>query len=203
MRASLFVLAALAVQASAGCSQLGDQAGTTEARAQFAKCAAENKATRESQMLSARLWIGDGTDTVAKLLDPNPLTPLERDALVQVHNRAMQCRQIIIAHADQNAAWKSPFFQDYMQRSDEIFDKLASGALAVGVANKLSIESDRKLESDLPSGRGGVRPEEAKREQAIDAMLEESTQIAAQPQPRMTTSNCAWSGNALSCPRLR
>ena len=35
--------------------------------------------------------------------------------------------------------------------SDEIFYKLTSGALPVGLANKLSIEIDRKLQVDLSS----------------------------------------------------
>jgi hypothetical protein len=147
--------------------------------------------------------MGDASDTISKLLDPNPLTPLERDALVQLHGRALQCRQIIVSHGDQDVAWRSPYFQEYIQRSDEIFYKLAAGTLPVGQANKLSIASDRTLQTDLPSGHLGIRPDEAKREQAIDAMLEQSNQIAALPQPRMTATNCAWSGNSVNCTSLR
>jgi hypothetical protein len=95
--------------------------------------------------------------------------------------------------------------------SDEIFYKLTSGALPVGLANKLSIEIDRKLQVDLSSayydnvGRvDGIRIAEAKRERATDALLEQSDQIAAsQPQPRSPATNCAWSGNTLNCTTLR
>lgn len=211
MRACLLLLAAFAVPAVTGCAQLGTQEAAKQARASFAKCGAENRASPEGQMISGRLLMGDGTDTAAKLLDPYPLTPAEQAALVQLHNKAAQCRQIIIAHADQYAAWQSPFLQEYVQRSDEIFNKLASGELPVGLANKLSIESDRKLQADLANGRvdtgghiDGVRTEDAKRAQAADALLEQSDQIAAsQPAPRMPTTYCSWLGNTLNCASLR
>ncbi|HML06689.1 MAG TPA: hypothetical protein VK430_00975 [Xanthobacteraceae bacterium] len=205
MRVVLSLLVACAVHALAGCAQIAAQDAATKAAAKFAQCGAENRTTQQSQMLSGRLWTGGENDTVAKLLDPNPLTPAERDALVQVHHRAVQCRQIIIAHADQYAAWQVPFFQDYAQRADAIYDRLASGELSVGLANKLSIENDRKLEADLASGHAyGVRTEEVERQRKTDAMLEESSQIAAaQSQPRMGAANCAWLGNTLDCTRMR
>jgi len=162
-------------------------------------------------MIAGRLWMGDGTDTAAKLLDPYPLTPAERAALVQVHAKAVQCRDIIMARVDKNDVGQSAYLQDYVQRSDEIFNKLATGEIPVGMANKLSIESDRKLETALPSGRlnddghaAGVRAEDAKREQATEALLEQSRQIAAaQPEPRMPTTYCNWLGNTLNCASLR
>lgn len=211
MRASLFLLVAFVVPALTGCTQLMTQEGPAETRAKLAKCAAENRATPEGQTIAGRLWIGDGTDTATKLLDPYPLTPAERSALVQLHNSAVQCRQTVTAHADQSAAWQSAYLQEYIQRSDEIFYKLTSGALPVGLANKLSIESDRKLQVDLSSayydnvGRvDGIRIAEAKRERATDALLEQSDRIAAsQPQPRSPATNCAWSGNTLNCTTLR
>jgi len=212
MRAVAFLLAAFAVHALTGCSQLATQQAASEARARFAKCGAENRATPEGHVIAERLWMGDGTDSAAKLLDPYPLTPTERAALVQLHSRAVQCRQIIIAHADQTAAWQSPYLQEYVERSDQVFDKLASGELPVGLANKLSIESDRKLQDDLSSGHviadggrvEGVRIEQAKREQSADALLEQSNQIAAsQPGPRMPTTYCSWLGNTLNCASLR
>jgi hypothetical protein len=75
MRASLFLLAAFVVPALTGCTQLMTQEGPAETRAKLAKCAAENRATPEGQTIAWCLWIGDGTDTAAKLLDPYPLTP--------------------------------------------------------------------------------------------------------------------------------
>jgi hypothetical protein len=57
----------------------------------------------EGQSIYKRIWRGDGTDTADKLSDPNPLTPAERNALVQVHNRAVQCRQFLDAYDSQYA----------------------------------------------------------------------------------------------------
>lgn len=204
MRASLFLvlLAVMAAHALTGCSQFAwQQDGSANARAQFKKCAAENRITPEGQMLAGRLWMEDGTDTVTKLLDVNPLTPVERDALVQLHNRAMQCRQIMIANAVQHAAWQSQFFQDYTQRSDELFYKLANGQLPVGLANRLTIESDRKLMLDLANGQvQGIRPEEAKRQQATDSIIEAANRIiASQPNSALTATTCTWLGNTLYC----
>lgn len=211
MRASLFFLAAFAVHALTGCAQLITPKGPAEVRAKLAKCVAENRTTPEGQTIAGRLWIGDGSDTAAKLLDSYPLTPAERGAFVQLHDRTAQCRQTVIAHADQSAPRQSGYLQEYIQRSDAIFYKLASGELPVGLANKLSIESDRKFQLDLSSayydnvGRlDGVRIAEAKRERATDALLEQSNQIAAsQPPPRMPTTNCTWPGNTLNCTTLR
>ncbi len=210
MRAFSFLPAAFALLALTGCTQFATDNAATEARAKFAKCGAENRVTTEGKIIAGRLWMGDGTDTAAKLLDPYPLTPAERSALVQLHSRAVQCRQIIIAHADQYAAWQSPILQGYAQRSDEVFNKLASGEIPVGLANKLSIESDRKLQDELASGRAasghveGVRTDQVRREQATDAVLAQSNQIAAaQPAPRMPTTYCSWLGNTLNCASLR
>jgi hypothetical protein len=211
MRASLVLLVAFVVPALGGCSQLVTQETSAQARNQFAKCGAENRTTPESQIMAGRLWMGDGTDSAAKLLDPYPLTPTERTAVVRMHTRAAQCRQIIIAHAEQSAIWQLSYLQGYVQRSDQVFDKLASGEIPVGLANKLSIESDRMLEADLAGGPvepgghiAGVRIQEARREQATDALLEQSNQIAAaQPAPRIPSTYCSWLGNALNCGSLR
>jgi hypothetical protein len=211
MRGSAFLLAAFAVQALAGCAQVMTQQAATQARNQFAKCGAENRATPEGQTIAGRLWMGDGSDTAAKLLDPYPLTPTERAALIQLHSKAARCREIILAHVDKNTPWQAPYLQEYVQRSDEVFNKLASGEIPVGLANKLSIESDRKLQGDLASGRRqdavgqieGVRIDDAKREQATEALLEQSRQIAAsQSEPRMPTTYCNWLGNTLNCASL-
>jgi hypothetical protein len=149
--------------------------------------------------------MGDGTDTASKLLDPYPLTPAERGALVQLHDRSVQCRQIMMSYAARNAPQEAALFQDYIYRSDAIFGKLTSGELPVGMANKLSIENDRELQTDLAGASvGGTRREEVARERATDAMLQESEQIAASlPQPTTATPNCTWLGNILNCASVR
>jgi hypothetical protein len=58
-------------------------------------------------------------------------------------------RQIILAHDNAYAAWETPYWQDYFQRSDQIFYKLASGEISVGLANKLAIESNGKFQTDV------------------------------------------------------
>ncbi len=211
MRAFLCLLFAVVAQGLAGCSQLMTQEAAKQARDQFAKCGAENRATPEGQIIAGRLWMGDSTDSAAKLLDPYPLTPAERTALAQLHSRAAQCRQIIMAKVDQSAAWQLPYLQQYVGRSDQVFDKLAAGELPVGLANKLSIESDRRLQLDLVAGPvdgvghiTGVRTDQVQRERKTDALLEQSKQIASsQTTPRVPTTYCGWQGNTLNCASLR
>jgi len=159
--------------------------------------------------------MGDSTDSPAKLLDPYPLTPAERAALAQVHRRAVQCRQIIIAHASQSASWQVPYLEEYASRSEQVFGKLESGELPVGMANKLSLESDRKLREDLADARAlnnalnntghpeGVRLQEAQRQRTSEELLIQSSQIAAaQTAPRMPSTYCGWQGNTLNCANL-
>jgi len=128
------VRAFLAVIASAvmlcGCTQQIGQLAASVARDNYQKCTADNKATPEFQMLAARLWQNDGTDTVEKLNDPKPLTPAQRNAFVQVHNRALKCRQIVTEYDNKYAAWEAPYYQALFQRSDQLFYKLASGIAA-------------------------------------------------------------------------
>jgi hypothetical protein len=94
-------------------------------------------------------WASDASDTEAKLTDPNPLTPTERDALVQVQNDIRSCRQMIISDDSRSAAWERPYWLDYFNRSDDIFQRLASGVLPIGLANKLTIESNGKFQADV------------------------------------------------------
>lgn len=203
MRVVVIFAIVLALPALPGCAELAAQDAAKEAHANFAKCVADYRATPESQLIAARLWMGDGSDTAAKLIDPNPLTPAERTALVQQHDRALQCRQIITAHDNKYAPWRVAAFEDYFQRSDEIFDKLASGQLPVGLGNKLSIESNGKLQADLSGGHpDAVRGEEAQRQRAAEAMLQASTQIAAYL-PKASTTNCTWLDNTLNCTSMR
>jgi hypothetical protein len=190
-----------------GCGQMIAQQAMKDAQEKFAKCEADNRATPEGQIIMARLWRGDGSDTAAKLSDPNPLTPAERNALVQVHNRAVQCRQLLDAHDGQYAAWATPYAQAMHQRTDQIFYKLASGELPVGVANKLYIESNGQFQVDLAKGHAdAVRADEAERQRLAEAMIQSGAlTTATKPQlqtpqaPRMTTTNCTWLGNNLNC----
>jgi hypothetical protein len=201
MRAFLFLLAALALHGLTGCAQIlmAQDSTTTDARGKFKKCTAENGVTAEGQALSTRLWMEDGSDDVEKLLDSNPLTPAERTALIQFHNKALLCRQIITTNVDHSAS--SSFFQDHARRSDAIYSKLANGQIPVGLANRLSIESDRKLLVDLANGHvDGLRPEEAARQRAMDEMIEASNRLtAAQPQSTTAMPSCTWLGNSLYC----
>lgn len=175
------------------------QQATQEATA----CAHEVKTSPEGQMVYARLWAFDDSDIAAKLRDPAPLSKEEQNALVQVHNKNAKCRQIIISHDRRYAAWETQYWQEAFQRSDEIFYRLASGEIPVGLANKLSIESNGKFQLDASRGHANaVRVEEAQRQRAAEALIQASAQIAATSQPRMTTTNCTWLGNTLNCTSL-
>jgi hypothetical protein len=154
-------------------------------------------------MLSGRMWLDDGTDTAAKLTDPNPLTPPERDALVKLHPKAVECRQIIIAHDNVFAAWEAQHWQAYFQRQDQLFYKLASGELPVGVANKLSIDSQNELKVESAKGAADeTRFQQVQATQRAAAAAQVSAAYAAN-QPRMTTTNCTWMGNSINCTGMR
>jgi hypothetical protein len=194
---------AFAVLALSGCAAIIGQVTAADAIKKAKACFADVHATPEYRMVAARLWQFDDTDTAVKLSDPNPLTPAERNALVQVHNKVAPCRQIIISHDNQFAAWETPYWEDYFQRSDEIFYKLASGELPVGIANKMAIESQGKFQADVSRGHAdAVQVAEVQRQQAAEAMMRAGAQLAAS-QPRMTTTNCSWFGNTLNCTSMR
>ena len=177
----------LAAYILASCAEVVVQ----EALSNFASCVSEVKSSPEGQMVYARLWVGDNTDTAAKLNDPKPLTKQEQNALVQVHHKMRRCRQIVIDHDTRFAAWELPYWQEYFQRGDAIFYKLASGEISVGLANRLAIESHGKL-LDGSKGHADVV--------AAEAMVRAQT-LASQPTPQMTMTrtNCSWLGNTLSC----
>jgi hypothetical protein len=206
MRAHISLPGVLTAFFLAGCAQATNQISSTDAAAVYAKCVADVRATPESQLASARLWIGDGTDGVAKL-NAKPLSPPEREALAQVHDRSAQCRQIV-SQDKRYAAWQSPPWQEYFQRGDAIFYKLSTGEIPVGLANKLAIESRGKFQAEVLKERAdAVRPEEVQQQRAAEAMLQANTQMAAsqprQGRERMTTTNCAWFGNSLNCNAVR
>jgi hypothetical protein len=184
--------------ALSGCAVVGAVSAVATVD-KFKKCVADYKATPEAKMLSARMWQGDDTDTAGKLSDPNPLTPQERDALVKLHPKIQECRQIIIAHDNVFAAWEAQHWQAYFQREDQVFYKLASGELPVGVANKLSIDSWNELKVEGSKGQADeVRFQQAQAAQRAAAAAQASAAMAAS-QPRMTTTNCTWIGNSISC----
>jgi hypothetical protein len=144
MRVSILFAILLFTQALTGC-----QATLTDARSKLSKCYGDIKSTPEAQMLALRVWQFDGSDRASKLTDLKPLTPAEREALEQVHNKAVQCRQVAADYDNLSAAWQTPIKQDSYQRTDQIIAKLASGEISVGAANRLFIESNGKLQGDL------------------------------------------------------
>jgi hypothetical protein len=79
------------------------------------------------------------------LTDPKPLTKPERDALVAVHKDLEPCRQSAVNHSN---AQELPVIEELFQRQAAIFDKLASGEVAVGVANRLTLESAANFRAD-------------------------------------------------------
>lgn len=195
VRPSAFLLALLALAGLTACAQIAAQ----QAKKDATGCVQEARNSPEGQIAYARLWAFDDSDTAAKLRDPAPLTKEEQNALVQVHNKIVKCRQIIVSHDMRYAAWETQYWQEYFQRSDEIFARLATGELPVGVANRLAIESNGKFQLDASRGHAdAVRVEEAQRQRMAEAMMQAGAQIAAS-QPRMTTTNCMWMGNTLNC----
>jgi hypothetical protein len=130
------------------------------------------------------------------------LTPqTERDALAQVHNDIISCRQTIISDNSRSEAWKLPYWLDYFKRSDAIFNKLASGELPVGLANKLTIESNGRFQADVSRRQADAVPvDEAQQQQAAEALMQASAQSASpEVQSRLTSMNCGWVANTLSC----
>lgn len=175
------------------------QMAAKQAGANAMACFQEVRATPEGQLVYARLWRNDESDTASKLTDTKPLTEAEKAALVQVHTANQKCRQIIIAHDNRYAAWETPYWQELFQRSDAVFYKLASGEISVGLANRLTIESAGKFQVDVSRAHAdAVRIEEAQRQRAAEVMLQTSAQILAS-QPRTRTTNCTWFGNTLNC----
>jgi hypothetical protein len=198
------VLAVLAVCAVAGCSLDPTQRASADARAEVSQCGAENEATPQSHAIASRLWMGDGGDTIVKLTDQKPLTPAERSALMQVHSKASQCRQIFIAHATQYAPAQLPMIQRYVERSDQIYDKLVNDGLPVGIANRLSIQNDREFQDDFAGAQGsGIKMDVVQRRQQTDEMLAQSAEIEAAQAPSVVARpSCTWNENTLVCTNL-
>jgi len=66
MRISLFWVAVFAAQTLMGCA-LAVQQAAKDSATNFAKYRDDIRASPEGQMIGARLWLGDSTDTAAKL----------------------------------------------------------------------------------------------------------------------------------------
>src|SRR6516164_5310431 len=196
MRARLVTLCLVAGRL-AGCAL----SATRQTAKAGSSCLQDVKSSQEGQIVYAKLWASDATDTADKLSDPNPLTPTERDALAQVHNDIISCRQTIISDNSRSEAWKLPYWLDYFKRSDAIFNKLASGELPVGLANKLTIESNGRFQADLSRRHVEAVPvDEAQQQQAAEALMQASAQSASpEVQSRLTSMNCGWVANTLSC----
>jgi hypothetical protein len=197
MRARLFVAVCLVAGGLAACALTATQQIAKSA----SSCLQNVKSSQEGQIVYAKLWASDATDTPAKLSDSNPLTPTERDTLIQVHNKIILCRQMNISDDSRSAAWELPYWLDYFKRSDAIFDKLASGEVSVGLANKLTIESDGRFQADvLRSHPDAISRDEAQQQQAAEALLQTSAQTTAlEPDSRLAAIDCRWVANALSC----
>ena len=73
MRAHTSVPVVLTAFVLAGCARISDKIGSSDAAT---KCTADVRATGESQLISARLWLGDDTDGVSKLTDASRFPPL-------------------------------------------------------------------------------------------------------------------------------
>jgi hypothetical protein len=197
MRACLLVTLCLVAGGLAGCTVIATQ----QTAKSGSSCLQDVKSSQEGQIVYAKLWASDATDTEAKLSDPNPLTLTERDALAQVHNDIISCRQTIISDNSRSEAWKLPYWLDYFKRSDAIFNKLASGELPVGLANKLTIESNGRFQADVSRRQADAVPvDEAQQQQAAEALMQASAQSASpEVQSRLTSMNCGWVANTLSC----
>jgi hypothetical protein len=99
---------------------------------------------------------------------------------VRVHNKIRSCRDIVIAHDNRFAAWETPYWQEFFARSDAIIYKLASGEIPVGLANKLTIESIGRFQTEVSKGHAeAVRVEDAQRQRAAEVMLQSGAQILA------------------------
>jgi hypothetical protein len=182
MKATLLMLCALALS---GCTILTKITALDDAK-KAKECFADAKATPEGQLVHQRIWSFDGANTADKLTDAKPLTPDERKALIQYKNRLEPCRKNVVSDAP---------YQELFQRQDQIFDKLGSGEMPVGLANKLSIESNGQFQLAVSKDHAdAVSAEEAQQQRDAEAMLQ-----ASASQSRVKKPNCSWAGNNLNC----
>ncbi len=198
MRASLLGVV-VAAQALTACAQLMAQDANHKTAAE---CTRAVKSSPEGETVYARVWAFDNSDSVIKLTDPEPLTKEQRKALERVHEKNLQCRQIAPVNSDRYVAWVAPYREEYFQRGEAILHKLESGELAVGLANRLIIESNGRFLDDVSKGHpDAVRSEEIERQRTAETLLRASA--ASQPPPTTAAMNCSWFDNALNCTGAR
>jgi hypothetical protein len=97
--------------------------------------------TADRTRLTRGLWVGDGTDSPAKVTDPLPLTQAKRDALGRYTASVLRCRQIVTEHDATDAVGAMPASQIFSARADEIRTKLEAGEIAVGAVNRLQMQA--------------------------------------------------------------
>jgi len=211
------IVGALAVLALLGCSEIKQD----EALKQGNRCARDLADAPETAKVYQRLWFGDGNDPIAKLRDPDPLTPDEKATLTQFQNKFLRCRQIVTASSGESETWQAVLKDQYNQRSDAIYYRLINNDLPVGLANRLTIESAGKLQADmLRDHPGSVSRQQIARQQTAEEMLKEAgpfvaaqpppppppkgkTRQAKQTPPPPAAPTCNWVGNALDCTIVR
>jgi hypothetical protein len=104
VRAILIFASALTLGGCGAIQQAEFDKARNEAMAAYSKCLADNVASPENQVVSKRVWQGNSDTVAAKLTDPNPLTQPEKDALVVVHSRGLECRKIAFTPAALNSS---------------------------------------------------------------------------------------------------
>lgn len=219
MRIGILSISALAALAVTGCGGIAHN----EAIGNATSCARDINAASEMPIVFSRLWLGDGTDTADKLRDPAPLTPEQKAAYTNLHNRVLQCRRAVISANGASSTPQTVYQDEYSQRNDAIYDKLVNDDLPVGLANKFFIESTGKFQADmLRDNPRSIPPEQIARQQSAELMLSTTAaEMAAAAQaeaeqnkhkrgkqrqakrtaPAPAPPNCAWVGNTLNCTR--
>jgi len=211
-------MAALAALAMPSCSSLTQD----DAMKKATTCARDAATSEEAAVIYQRLWRGDGRDTIDKLRDTTTLLPEQKSALVQFHNDLQQCRQMMAAATSQSNTRQTVYREEFFTRGDAIYYKLVNDQIPVGLANKLTIQSNAKLQSEIMrDDPRALRPEEIQQQRNAESMLAAAEQMAmAQPPPpppakrkgkqkpptpeeleqqRLATTTCTWLGNTLDC----
>jgi hypothetical protein len=150
--------------ALAGCQSVAES--QTQAREAFATCKKLTFETADGTLLKRRLWVGDGTDSPAKLTDPMPLTRAERDALARYTASVLRCRQIVTENDATDAVGAMPASQIFSARTDEIRTKLEAGEIAVGAANRLQMQAWEDFRIAQAQVKSTVAAESDARQQA-------------------------------------
>lgn len=216
MRIRILLMSAFAALTVTGCGGIARNGAISNATS----CARDINASPETSMIYSRLWLGDGNDSADKLRDPAPLTPEQKAAFTNLHNRLLQCRQAVTSANATSSTAATAYQDEYAQRNDAIYDKLVNDDLPVGLANKLFIESTGKFQADmLRANPRSLPPEQIARQQSAEAMISTTAAEMAAAQaaenkhkrgkqrqakrtaPAPAPPNCTWVGNTLECTR--